>query len=288
MGTLGHAPGARSGLRFGDLRRGRLDAQPFGRIAKRIKREVGIEVMAHVTCSGSTPTSCASSFASSKRPASRTCWRCAAIRRAGRPRSKRWAASRMRATWSRCSSASSTSASPARAIPKSIPKRRACTPTSKRSSARSTPARASSSRSSSSTTRTTSSSSPAPCPRHHGSDRAGHHADHELRSDRAVHGDVRRDDPGRACAPSSTARRAEPEAVAELGVAYATLQCVELLEKARPASTSTRSTNRRRPGRSSRRSTLRASSAKRRFRDNSSGKTLRPRRRRHPTLRYSV
>ena len=45
---------------------------------------------------------------------------------------------------------------------------------------------------------------------------------------------VRRDDPGRARARSSSGRADDPEAVAELGVAYATLQCADLLARGAP------------------------------------------------------
>ena len=95
--------------------------------------------------------------------------------------------------------------------------------------------RASSSRSSSSTTRSTSTSSPAParsasrcrsCP--------GILPDHELRPARA------RDDACAArrspttCSPSCTQRRDDDEAVAEFGVAYATMQCADLLANGAP------------------------------------------------------
>src|SRR5215208_2359470 len=55
------------------------------------------------------------------------------------------------------------------------------------------------------------------------------------------------------------ARQDDPEAVKDLGVSFATLQCAVLIARRPPGSTSTRSTSRRRPGRSSPRSAPRAS-----------------------------
>src|SRR5215211_8478857 len=55
-----------------------------------------------------------------------------------------------------------------------------------------------------------------------------------------------------------SARQDDPEAVKDLGVSFATLQCADLLARGAPGSTSTRSTSRRRPGRSSPRSAPRA------------------------------
>src|SRR5215211_1666965 len=55
-----------------------------------------------------------------------------------------------------------------------------------------------------------------------------------------------------------SARQDDPEAVKDLGVSFATLQCADLLARGAPGSTSTRSTSRRRPRRSSPRSAPRA------------------------------
>ena len=54
-------------------------------IVKWIKQDLGIEAMAHFTCVGATRRSCARRCRRSRRPAWRTCWRCAATR----PRARR-------------------------------------------------------------------------------------------------------------------------------------------------------------------------------------------------------
>ena len=69
--------------------------------------------------------------------------------------------------------------------------------------------------------------------RHRRPDRPGHHADHERRADKALH---------RRCAARrypcrcrrARPRRDDPAAVVDLGVAYATLQCAELLARGAP------------------------------------------------------
>ena len=71
--------------------------------------------------------------------------------------------------------------------------------------------------------------------RHRRADHRGHHADHQLRADQALHEHVRRHDPAPLCTSSSRrATRRASEAVAELGVAYATLQCADLLARGAP------------------------------------------------------
>ena len=45
---------------------------------------------------------------------------------------------------------------------------------------------------------------------------------------------MRRDDPRRGCCASWSCARDEPEAVTDLGVAYATLQCADLLANGAP------------------------------------------------------
>ena len=61
----------------------------------------------------------------------------------------------------------------------------------------------------------------------------GDHADHARRPGRADGRDVRRGDPGRP-ARELHARGEDPEAVLDFGVAYATLQCAELLAAGAP------------------------------------------------------
>ena len=55
----------------------------------------------------------------------------------------------------------------------------------------------------------------------------------QRRADRADHRDVRRDDPGAAARRAARRARDEPEAALDFGVAYATLQCAELLRRRR-------------------------------------------------------
>ncbi len=88
----------------------------------------------------------------------------------------------------------------------------------------------------------TSTSSTAPARhRHRRADHPGDHADHERQAARAHDVAVRRDDPRPPARASSTPRADEPDAVGDFGVAYATLQCAELLARRRArASTSTR------------------------------------------------
>ena len=70
--------------------------------------------------------------------------------------------------------------------------------------------------------------------RHRGADHPGHHADHPRRPGRADGEDVRRRRSPRACAASCTRASEHPEAVLDFGVAYATLQCAELLAAGAP------------------------------------------------------
>ncbi len=73
-----------------------------------------------------------------------------------------------------------------------------------------------------------------PCGRHHGPDHSGHHADHEHRRHQAHDGAVGIGAPRWLSSRALEARRGDTEAVAELGVAYATLQCADLLAGGAP------------------------------------------------------
>ena len=65
--------------------------------------------------------------------------------------------------------------------------------------------------------------------RHRRADHPGHHADHERRADRAGHRAVRRDDPRRPARELEARARRRRRRSPDFGVAYATLQCAELL-----------------------------------------------------------
>ena len=69
--------------------------------------------------------------------------------------------------------------------------------------------------------------------RDHGADRAGDHARHERRPARALHQPLRRAIPPDLLAALHEVRD-DPQAVLDLGVAYATLQCAELLRRGAP------------------------------------------------------
>ena len=64
-------------------------------------------------------------------------------------------------------------------------------------------------------------------------DHPGHHPGHQLRADQALHGDVRRQHPG-PFERELAARADDPDAVKDLGVAYAALQCADLLARGAP------------------------------------------------------
>ena len=94
----------RPDVRLGDLRRRRLDGAEAKTIdiVTRIKRDFGLEAMAHFTCVGATVDELRDDARpDARRAASRTCWRCAATRRRARtsgPRPR--AACATRASWS--------------------------------------------------------------------------------------------------------------------------------------------------------------------------------------------
>ena len=100
--------------------------------------------------------------------------------------------------------------------------------------------------------------------RHRRADHRGHHADHELRADQALHEHVRRDDPGR---PARAARGAATPRARRRSPSWAspTRRCSAptCSRAARPGSTSTRSTSRRRRARSCPRSRRAAVGARR-------------------------
>ena len=108
--------------------------------------------------------------------------------------------------------------------------RRATSNTSRR---RSTPAGSSSSRSSSSTTPTSTSSATRARDGHQGPDHRGHHADHERRQIKRFSELCGAKIPARL-RYALESRADEPEAVSELGVANATLQCAQLLANGAP------------------------------------------------------
>ena len=56
----------------------------------------------------------------------------------------------------------------------------------------------------------------------------------DVKPDQDDHRHVRRDDPRARCSSSSSWRADDPEAVLQLGVSYATLQCAELLARGAP------------------------------------------------------
>ena len=78
----------------------------------------------------------------------------------------------------------------------------------------------------------------------------GHHADHQLRADRALHADVRRDDPERLRCELRRARRAIPRRSASSASRTRRCSASSCSPAACPASTSTRSTAHRPPRRS--------------------------------------
>ena len=93
-------------------------------IAKRIKAETGIEVLAHVTCSGSTLDELRALFRELEAAGIQNVLALRGDPPRGHRRSSRSRAdSRTPPISSRCSSASSTSASAVRVIPRNIPKR---------------------------------------------------------------------------------------------------------------------------------------------------------------------
>ena len=69
--------------------------------------------------------------------------------------------------------------------------------------------------------------------RHRRADHPRHHADHQRGPDQALHADVRRVDPARLLRELEL-RADQPEAVTDFGVAYATMQCAELLANGAP------------------------------------------------------
>jgi methylenetetrahydrofolate reductase (NADPH) len=68
---------------------------------------------------------------------------------------------------------------------------------------------------------------------HRRADHPGDHAGDELQADQAVHPDVRRLDPGGLRARARE-RADDPDAVRDLGVAYASIQCANLLARGAP------------------------------------------------------
>ena len=70
--------------------------------------------------------------------------------------------------------------------------------------------------------------------RHRRADHPGHHADHELQPDQDDHGHVRGHDPGASSSASWTSAPTTPKRSPSSGVAYATLQCSDLLARGAP------------------------------------------------------
>ena len=70
--------------------------------------------------------------------------------------------------------------------------------------------------------------------RDRGPDPAGDHADHRPGADQDDHRYVRGDDSRQALLEQLELRSGDPEAVLQLGVSYATLQCAELLARGAP------------------------------------------------------
>ena len=238
--ALQRAARAGARLRLGDLRRRRLDARRRRSRSSRASRdEYGLEAMAHFTCVGAT----VDELRGDARPDARRRHRQRA-RAARRPAAGPGASATQteggleysrelveldRATTT--TSAIGGAVLPRDAHPRDRPPRTTCA-TSRRRSTRAceflitqlffdnadyfdfVDARARR--------------------RHRRADRPGHHADHQRRPDQAHHRAVRRDDARRGCEAALEARADDPEAVAELGVAYATLQCAELLARGAP------------------------------------------------------
>ena len=70
--------------------------------------------------------------------------------------------------------------------------------------------------------------------RHRRADHPGHHADHRLRPDRPDHQPCAARRCPSTCSRELEARKDDPEAVAEFGVSYATMQCADLLAHGAP------------------------------------------------------
>ena len=240
QGARGHArraQGRPARLRLGHLRRGRLTRDRTVEITKWIKQDLGIEAMAHLTCVG---TADEKDRRDPRRAAGAGIENILALRGDPPRRRVRAVAPRLRVRLHHSveligrSATSSTSAS---APPAS---RRAFTPRREpgagppvRQGARSTPARLPDHPALLRQRATISTSSTGPRGRYLRADRPRHHAHHPVQADQDDHRAVRGVDPVGDGARVERARR-RPEAVAELGVAYAALQCSDLLARGAP------------------------------------------------------
>ena len=102
--------------------------------------------------------------------------------------------------------------------------------------------------------------------RHRRPDHPGHHADHQRQPGQALHADVRRVDPARACCASSSCAPTSPRRSPTSASPTRRCSAPTCSPTARPASTSTRSTARPRRGRSCQRAALPGALAARRHR----------------------